>query len=289
MIEYMENKDVVFICVNYNNPKDTIKFVCNILAQQQKPGLVDVCVVDNSDGETDAGLRELGCAQNNVTIMRPEENLGFYPGAAWALQEYEKHYRPEWVVVSNTDMQIPGDKLIMQLAELYEKEPPHVIAPSIVSSLTGIDQNPQIEKRPSKTRWLMYLALFRFYPVFLAFTMGSIAKNYVVGCFKNKQRRKSTVCSFELREIYAPHGSCVIFNRRYFDDGAGIEHGAFLFGETITVAESAREKNLKIVYEPRLRFVHKEHSTTGRIKSRKIARLQYQAAKYCWNAYFKKT
>jgi hypothetical protein len=120
--------------------------------------------------------------------------------------------------------------------------------------------------------------------LFLAYNVLSIVKNLLKG---RSRKPVSQEHAAEVREIYAPHGSCVLFNRTYFEVGASIEHGAFLFGETITVAEWVRRKGLRIVYDPRIAIQHKEHSTTGRIKSRRIARLQYLAARYCWGAYFK--
>ncbi len=65
-----------------------------------------------------------------------------------------------------------------------------------------------------------------------------------------------------------------------------LEHGVLMFGETITIAENAKSHNMKVRYEPRLNVIHNEHSTTGRIKSRKIVHYQWEAAKYTYNAYF---
>ena len=81
----------------------------------------------------------------------------------------------------------------------------------------------------------------------------------------------------ESKIIYAPHGSCIIFNENYFKMGGNLNHISFLFGEEIFVAESAKKSGLKVQYEPQLRVSDYEHASTGFFYSRKIAGFMKQS------------
>ena len=54
-------------------------------------------------------------------------------------------------------------------------------------------------------------------------------------------------------EIYAPMGAFIIFNRKYFDVGGTLYHGCLLFGEEISVAETAYKLRLKHPRKGKLR------------------------------------
>jgi GT2 family glycosyltransferase len=89
-----------------------------------------------------------------------------------------------------------------------------------------------------------------------------------------------------VRTIYAPQGSCLVFSRRYFEQGGSLEYPAFLFGEEIFVAETVLRLGLQVVYDPRLRVWHDEHASTGRLRSRKLARYVGQSAAYLADTFF---
>ena len=76
----------------------------------------------------------------------------------------------------------------------------------------------------------------------------------------------------------------MIFYRTYFEKGGTLDHGAFLFGEEVFVAESARKFGMEIVYDKRLRVIHSEHVTTRSSKDR--MKYKYEAARYCAKEFF---
>ena len=73
------------------------------------------------------------------------------------------------------------------------------------------------------------------------------------------------------RNIYAPHGSCIIFHKNYFEKGGNLKHISFLFGEEIFVAETLLKLKLEAWYEPALIVSDYEHASTGFFYSSKIA------------------
>jgi GT2 family glycosyltransferase len=70
-------------------------------------------------------------------------------------------------------------------------------------------------------------------------------------------------------KIFAPHGSCIIFNKNYFERGGTLEPISFLFGEEMFIGETARRINLEVVYVPDLQVSHTEHSSFGNFISRR--------------------
>ncbi len=279
-----ENR-ILVLCANYYNEDITLSFIREILTQNDSEA-VDIFVVDNSHAEVySKKLAEIEKYNFNVRILYPPNNMGYLGAARFGLKEYTQQYEiPEWVIVSNTDISFPNKDFFRKLLELYTDEnPPAVIGPSIFSTLTKINQNPQIIKRPKNNQMRLYTYIFKFYTIFQIYSLLSFLKNKIKGNLLTPYLKRDNckpMC------IYAPHGSIFILNKKYFNGGGNLEHGGFVFGETITIAEKARVKKMKVIFEPRLRVLHDEHSTTGKIKSREIVRYQLESAKYIYRTYF---
>jgi GT2 family glycosyltransferase len=104
-----------------------------------------------------------------------------------------------------------------------------------------------------------------------------------ISVFGSKRKRADHLLP---RTIYAPHCSFVIFNRKYFETGGTLKHGAFLFGEEIFVAETVRNLGFRIIYDPRFFVLHREHATTSILKGRKMLVYLREANDYCVNQFF---
>ena len=63
-------------------------------------------------------------------------------------------------------------------------------------------------------------------------------------------------------QIYAAHGSCIIFNSRFFSDGGFLDTGFTMYGEEVSTAEIAEKINTSIYYVPSLSIIHNEHQST---------------------------
>jgi GT2 family glycosyltransferase len=186
-------------------------------------------------------------------------------------------------------MAFPRRDFVSRLSTLYGNTPPAVVAPAIYSTVTGADQNPHLVRRPGRARVRFYTWVYRYYPTFVAYSALALVWAKLPRR-RNAGRGKQGTAGGDADEpqpIYAPQGSFIIFNRRYFESGADLEHGAFLFAEEITVAEKARRHGLDVVYDPRLVVRHREHATTGIFKNRRMARYQWEASVFCYEEYFR--
>lgn len=277
------------ICVNYHDEQNTVSFVNEILQQECSDSL-RLIIVDNSEGSSsDPRLLHLAKADSRVQVMKAPGNLGYFGGANWALRLYLAGAPlPDWIIVSNSDISFIGRDFLIRLFTLYPDNAPSVVAPSILSKFSGTDQNPYMEQRPSSARMHFYKWVFRYYPTFVIYNTLSLVKHKMQAVipmvipFYDARKKKSK----QPRAIYAPHGSFIIFHRSYFEAGGSLEYDVFLFGEEIFIAETARRLGLTVFYDPRLVVLHSGKATTGKFKSRKMARFIREASSYCADKFF---
>lgn len=290
----MNRYSILTICVNYNNDKETQKFVSGLLAQKGDFSQ-RVIVVDNGESPSlDSSVHNLFKSDSRVLIINSGKNLGYYGGAALGLREYIKEFPlPDWIIVCNTDIDLIQPDFLSKLCDLYSVKPHAVIAPSIISGISGRDQNPYMKFRPSRWRMHFYKWVFRYYPTFVAYQTLALAKQKLLAVIhKNPvftgDKVVEKAAQREPRAIYAPHGSFVVFHRSYFEAGGNLDHGVFLFGEEVFVAETVRRLGLTITHDPRFVVLHHEHATTGVFKNRKVARYVREASAYCADKFFRK-
>ena len=98
---------VLTICVHYNNSDDVVSYLNNIFYCVKYSNHI-VIVVDNSLNIRDSLVDFKEYFENGrLIIYKPNDNLGYYGAAAFALHQFqEKNSLPDWVIVSNTDIKI---------------------------------------------------------------------------------------------------------------------------------------------------------------------------------------
>ena len=264
--------------VNYRSAVDTARIAAEFLAQSDTGGIA-LWAVDNSEPPDD-----LSALSPDVHVLRPGRNMGYFGAVAAAFDAHREAFgMPDWTVISNTDVTIGDSGFLALLAALHDPDPPAVIAPSVISEQFGVDQNPHLRARPSKWRMRAYGWVFRAYALNVAYQGLALAAARIKSRFS---RLAANPATDGLSAIYAPHGAFLVIHRSYFERGGDLRHGAFLFGEEIYMAETARGLGLRVVHDPRLRVLHREHSTMGSFANRTIARHRGEAAAYLADRYF---
>jgi GT2 family glycosyltransferase len=271
---------VLVICVNFHCEDEVAALVRSGLRLDGAQRL-RVLVVDNNGGsQPHPAIADLAGTQ--VDVLAPGSNRGYYGAADWALGKLFPRPAadaglPDWVIVSNPDIEFPDVRILDRLQELYGSDPPAVLAPAVVDNDTGRDLNPHLLTRPDPRRMRFLRWLHRHHSATVAYHLGSIAK----GKLPSRRRPRTGPA-----DIYAPHGAFTIFNRSYFEAGGSLRHVAFLYGEELFVAETARGLGLKVVYDPRLVVGHRRHATTGRLPSRELTRRMAEASSRLVDLYF---
>ena len=270
----------VIITVNYRGTQDTLRLLENLrgLSGFQDTSLI---IVDNaSQDDSFSKINEAVGDLINVRCIAAPRNLGYFGAARWALDNYlVDSDLPNWVIVCNNDVVFPDVGFLNSLLE--QPNDVGAIAPRIVSARNGYEQNPFMPSRPGRLGvlkirfWFSRFGLCRMQ----AEVSGRLRALRAVMRKDRKAIRKR-------RPIYAPHGACIIFSRRFFEQGGYIDNGTFLYGEEIGVAEVAMRLGLSVIFEPSLQVLHNEHRTTGRRLSRATFGYKRDALQYLLNRYW---
>ncbi|MHB1361565.1 MAG: glycosyltransferase family protein [Thermoleophilia bacterium] len=279
--------DILAIGVNYRSDEFALRYVGSLLNLNHL-GL-SIRLVDNTQrgpADFESFSEKIRGVNSDVICLQTVGNPGYFGGARMALDSFlQGHERmPEWVIVSNVDIEFPDNTLVAELDRLNGIDDLGIIAPAILSADTKIDINPIFVKRPSKMRMKFYKTVFSNYYSGNLYEALSLLKSNV-----NKSRVINGSGRGEApseRFIYAPHGSCIIFTKRYFSRGGTLAFPPILFNEEIFVAEAALRLGLRVLYDPKIRIVHAGHVSTGRFRSREVASLFAESSKYVTETYF---
>jgi GT2 family glycosyltransferase len=122
-----------------------------------------------------------------------------------------------------------------------------------------------------------YSFLYTSFVLTNSYILISLLRRKIKGLLKGQGDAASGILMPAERQIFAPHGSCIIFHRNYFKRGGSLQHVAFLFAEELFIAEEARRIGLRVVYAPTIRIDDLEHASTGRFLSRKMIRYRKQS------------
>lgn len=238
--------------VNFRDNKSTF----DLIKSFSEANLIDfvLLVVDNSPVDKDLANFISRLNDSSVIYHKNKDNLGYFPGAFTAIQNLSEHY--DSYIVGNTDLLIVDlthyQNIISDADSLNNIG---VIAPCIESQESGNNQNPFLIVRPSRLRYLLWVCIFanRFITIFL------------LGVLKVRRyfKKKKGIHCKNWDKIYASQGSLFIFTKKFIDSGYDGTKLPMLYAEEISVAEHCLMHDLDVVINNQIKFIHKEHQTTG--------------------------
>jgi len=274
-MELTQKKPVLILGVVYKSWGDTIRFIDSV--RRCFGNDVKVILVDNSETSPPSFFIEKIRNFDFTTYIKSEKNLGYFQGARSGLTYYLNNNPviPQWIIVCNVDIIFESPQLMSKL-DSYENIPDlGVIAPAIISDQWKTDYNPFRMSRISLKKLLFYRVIYSN----ILFHNGYILFHYIKRVMKltwlmNPIRKRDVKTG---RNIYAPHGSCIIFNKKYLERGGTLDHASFLFGEEIFIGETARRVGLNILYVPDIIVRHYEHSSIGSFISYRINKFYKQS------------
>lgn len=298
-----EKISVVLIGVNYETDDETLRFIegYSTAAQNAKDNniTINAIIVDNTERKTseDFFLR-LKAVNSEILCFKAPKNLGYFGGAHYGLTKFlEERNFPDWVIVSNVDIEFKDKNFITNIKDLITSENIGVVAPSIWSNRSLRDLNPRLVNRITPKRMAFYKKLFSNFYLGNLYELLAAVKHFLKFLWNHKvtpalkpttRRINSSLPSNspEILEIYAPQGSCIIFSKEFFRRGGTLDYPLFLFYEEIYVAETALKLGLRVIYYPTIKMWHNDHISTGMIRSRKVAAYVAESAKYIAETYF---
>jgi GT2 family glycosyltransferase len=281
----MTRQSILIIGVIYNTYPETLRYIESIEAPAKAD--IKLILVDNSTSPAPVEfIKKIG-HYPFIQYIPTGKNLGYFGGAREGLKSFlvgNAGY-PDWIFVTNVDICFtPGffDKLIGTDVQ----ENLGMIAPSIISQKWDADYNPKIPVRYTRKKLRLYQFLYSNFLIQNLFLMGAYLKKWLIG--KVAPTRKRVVGMFPgKRKIYAPHGSCMIFTKTYFERGGTLDLANFLFGEEVLVAETCREKGLDINYDPSFVILDFEHASIGFFVSPRMNRYFRESIRNIMISYYR--
>ena len=276
----MNTTEILFITVNYKDIKITENFLDSI---RRLDGIesAKVVIVDNeSTPGSKKNLQRLVKRYGVATkIIYSEKNRYYWGGVAYALERISLSYKanPNWIIACNNDILFRQKDFLLKLSRIDPESYP-VIAPSIISTITGKNLNPYMIK-PIKTMAKIYYGIF-----FL---------NHITALmiYRTRNLLKKLVSIFNRRippkhiSIYAPHGAFIIFSNLFFQKGGWLDNKLTMNGEEFTVAEISKKLGLSVFFNPQLEVMHVEHSSTNKQGWKQKFNTLKRAYYYCKEEY----
>lgn len=237
------------VMVNYRNDSETKAFVlCCLKLKGAEQG--QFIIANNSaQSQQDSAFQDI-LSDGKVSVFNCPDNPGYF-GAAQRVLENFKSQKYQFVILSNTDLEIRSSDFYERLIKGTWAFNVGAIAPSIQSGLSQNESNPLYWERPSKKKIHFLKTVYsNFYFAWLY---------HVASAVKSRLARPHEIS--ERLAIYAPHGCFLILTNHYFSRGGDFTHGVKLYGEEIVLAERLRQLDLKAVLWPDLKIFHREKGT----------------------------
>jgi GT2 family glycosyltransferase len=253
---------ILLITVNYKDSIPTQNLINSILNCKKNKN-IKMVIIDNESSKTSfSSLKSITNKTNlDIEIIRSRVNSYYWGGIQLGLNKFYnngvKGYN--WIIACNNDIEFNDTNFFEKLYNLKE-DSCSIIAPQIISSLTNKDLNPFMLK-PISFIYDIYYSLY-----YLNFFTSKIV--HKIGHLIKLIKNLSIINNSSAQKIYAPHGSCIIFNSIFFSDGGFLETDFTMYGEEVSTGEIAKNLNLLIYYFPILSLIHNEHQSTNKSSSK---------------------
>lgn len=265
---------ILVLAVNYNSNEKTKAYLSSWDKAAQAACAdteITVVVADNSE--------EYETIQGDWPSLQwmqvpTHANRGYLGAVSYVIQNKQLDLNDfDYSVISNVDVEISRDFLKV-LEEKQYKNTVGCVAPMIYSLGEHRNRNPKILCRPSGKKMRFFRLMYEF-PVI-----------YKLNTVKNHFRNKKERVYKEQLQIYAPHGSFMIFTKSFSSFLQSFQYPAFLFGEEIYFAENIRQMRLLVIYDPELKVIDHDHESTGKTRKRTFYNWNAQAMKFLTGEYF---
>ena len=249
---------ILFITVNYRKTEITENFIQSFENLELKENASIVIVDNDSTKESKDSLKNISKKSKlDIRLVFCSNNLYYWGGANYVLKKLNLDIDnfPDWIIICNNDIIFNKIDLIVKLQNIKSNNYA-VLAPSIISTKSKKNQNPHI-LNPISTLGRLYYNIFFINSVtgLIIYKLRTMLNN-IFNMYSNKKIIKPM-------EIYAPHGSFMIFSKIFFNNGGWIDSNFEMFAEELTTAEIVKRLKMKIFFNPDLEVMHDEHSISG--------------------------
>ena len=262
------------ITVNFGDTKAT-KVLIESLSIIDNFDSIIVGIADNAASKLSSDQLKKIVSETNleVKIFPFKKNIYYWPAAKRVINSLKSSIGsyPNWIIVCNNDVTFLDKNFFRDLSKIDSEKYP-IIGPNIINS-KGKQLNPFMFSSLSIMEKLYWKIYFISYPI--SVIMLSIKK-----WFSKLKSRSNLADSDLIKEVYAVHGSAIIFSGYFFERGGWLDDNFEMYGEELTLAEIAKTLNFPISYFPQLKIIHNEHNSTEKIDKRMLFKIAKKTHKY---------
>lgn len=257
---------VAVVILNYLNYKDTIECVESL--KQEKYINKNIVIVDNcSENNSWDILKERYQEEDNMHLIRTEENLGFARGNNIGIDYSRNILKCNFVLLMNNDTIVKDKNMIMKIMESYE-EGVGIIGPRIISA-DEKEQNPVREEfnREIVETLVNYnggfwekISEFKIYKVLKSSEFLVKTKRKILGqiSLDEEKRISDTECS----ENLILHGACMMLTSDYFRYFPKLFPNTFLYYEENILTLLTKKVGLSKKFINNTYIYHKEDQSS---------------------------
>ncbi|MBR3249981.1 MAG: glycosyltransferase family 2 protein [Clostridia bacterium] len=260
-----------FVILNYITTKDTIECIKSI-KNNCKEYKFNIIVVDNaSPNNSGYELKHLFEEDTDVKVIINEKNIGFARGNNVGYQYAKEKYKPDFIILCNSDTEILNDNFCIDIIEKYKQTNFALMGPKEKLADGGF----YILTEKARSKIALKLSISYYNKIIqnksLTFSRILLKANSVI-------ERKKLDVEKEYTNICL-HGAFLIFSKQYIDLFNGLNEATFLYGEEEFLYWRLKMNNLLSIYYPKIEILHKRnHSTKASIiddKERKIKQAKW--------------
>lgn len=201
---------------------------------------VVVAIGDNTD--SDYQKIEYSFVNISVRVFPYHENLGYLGCALRMLREICPAEQFDFIAVSNVDIVLDVN-FFKQIPRVPEENIAWY-APDVFTPSRRTHENPFMQSRPTLKHFRKWMLMYSF-PILYGFAKKL---SYL-------KHRKSSFCN-ESKDIYAGHGSFMLFSWEFIKNNMTMTFPGFMYGEEIFFAEKIRQIDMKVKYCPELKITN---------------------------------
>ena len=248
-----------FVILHFKTAEDT-KLCIESIERLDTPHEVRIIVVDNASGNGSVeALMRTFAGHDNVEFILNRENLGFARGnnAGYARA---RALKADFIAVMNNDTAVDSPDFVEGVQALYDETGFALMGPDIVSMVDGGHQNPPaiFPADPKKVRRLM----LKYWSLRLLNRLNVYDLLYDMK--KRHPSQKARPFVRERRENVQLHGACIVYSPAFIaHEPYAFCPETFLYTEEAILYRYCLRKGYKTLYDPRLRILHKEDSSTN--------------------------
>ena len=262
----------------YDNYFEIVKYVDSVMSLPSTENLYIAVTVNKCENEDVSKINEHFRMYKNVFVYFPNCNLGYMNGLIYGYDCFVKETKiePNYVIMSNTDIVYKDHLFFAKLNEKKYNRDVWLIGPSVYANNRKCYDNPVSYKRYKK-RKLKRIIAFTSIPVVRSLYV--FLSDYKARLLKRPEEKSSYV--------YEVHGCYFIVKNDFAKYMVEHKYGMLLYSEESYLAEEVYHNKKRTYYDSDLKIIHDEHTVTGRLKRKRIARYVSSSLKYILKTYYK--